>query len=97
MSIDKVVIGESGEVVLPPRICSALHLKAGSELLIERTGAGILLKPATTGSGVRLEDLRGFLKTEGPAVPLDDLCKPVDYSTDWTEPGSAPAPESKVK
>ena len=86
MSVDKVVIGESGEVVLPPRIRSALHLKAGSELLIERTGAGVLLKPATAGTGVRLEDLRGFLRSEGPAVPLEDLCKPVNYSTDWSEP-----------
>ena len=97
MSVDKVVIGESGEVVLPPRIRTALHLKAGSELLIERTGAGVLLKPATMGSGVRLEELRGFLKTEGPAVPLDDLCKPVDYSADWPEPESEQAPEPKDK
>jgi len=93
MSVDRVVIGESGEVVLPPRIRTALHLKAGSEVLIERTGAGVLLRPATTGSGLRLEDLRGFLRTEGPAVRLEDLCKPVDYSADWPEP----APESKDK
>jgi AbrB family looped-hinge helix DNA binding protein len=86
MYVDKVVIGESGEVVLPPRIRSALHLKAGSELLIERAGTGLVLTPVTTGSGLRLEDLRGFLKAEGPAVPLERLCKPVDYSTDWPVP-----------
>jgi AbrB family looped-hinge helix DNA binding protein len=86
MSVERVVIGESGEVVLPPRIRAALHLKAGSELLIERSGAGVLLRPATTGSGLRLEDLRGLLKAEGPAVPLEALCKPVDYSADWQEP-----------
>lgn len=91
MSLDKVVIGESGEVILPPRIRSALHLKAGSELLIERTGAGVLLKPAVTGSGVRLEDLRGFLETKGPTVPLEALCNPVDYSADW----EAPDPQDK--
>lgn len=97
MKHEKVVIGESGEVVLPPRIRSALHLKAGSELFIERAGADVLLKPATTGSGVRLEDLRGFLRAEGPAVPLDDLCKPVDYSADWPRPEQDPASESRDK
>lgn len=86
MSVEKVVIGESGEVILPPRIRSALHLKAGSELLIERTPAGVLLKPAVTRRGVRLEDLRGFLKSDGSTVPLEDLCKPVDYGADWQEP-----------
>ncbi|WP_058556006.1 AbrB/MazE/SpoVT family DNA-binding domain-containing protein [Thiohalocapsa sp. ML1] len=97
MSVDKVVIGESGEIVLPSRIRSALRLQAGCELLIERTGAGVLLRPTTTGSGVRLEDLRGFLKTEGPAVPLEELCKPVDYSADWPDPESAPEPEPEPK
>ena len=86
MSVEKVVIGESGEVVLPPRIRSALHLRAGTELLIERTPSGVLLKPASTRRGVRLEDLRGFLKTDGPVVSLEDLCKPVDYAADWEEP-----------
>ena len=86
MSVEKVVIGESGEIILPPQIRSALHLKAGSELLIERTPAGVLLKPAVTRRGVRLEDLRGFLKSDGSAVPLEDLCKPVDYGADWQEP-----------
>lgn len=86
MSVEKVVIGESGEVILPPRIRSALHLKTGSELLIERTPAGVLLKPAVTRRGMRLEDLRGFLKSDGSAVPLEDLCKPVDYGADWQEP-----------
>jgi AbrB family looped-hinge helix DNA binding protein len=86
MSVEKVVIGESGEVVLPSEIRSALRLKAGSEMLIEQTAAGVLLKPATTRNGLRLEDLRGFLKAERPAVPLEALCKPVDYSADWQEP-----------
>lgn len=86
MSVEKVVIGASGEVILPSQIRSALHLKVGSELWIENTPAGVLLKPAVTQRGVRLEDLRGFLKTDGPAVPLEDLCKPVDYDADWEEP-----------
>jgi AbrB family looped-hinge helix DNA binding protein len=86
MATEKVVVGESGEVIIPPRIRSALHLKVGTELEVESTAAGVLLRPSTVKRGVRLEDLRGFLKTDGPAVPIEDLCKPVDYSRDWEEP-----------
>ncbi len=85
---DKVIIGAAGEVIIPKRIRSALHLAAGTELLVETTPAGLLLKPANAPRGLRLEDLRGFLKQDGPPVPLEELCRPVDYSKDWQ--GSEP-------
>ena len=65
MSVEKVVIGASGEVILPSQIRSALHLKVGSELWIENTPAGVLLKPEwhvpdlQGGGGRTAQDLPG--------------------------------------
>jgi len=51
----------------------------------DRDVAGVsdqVARPESTAtkSTVRLEDLRGFLKTAGPSVSLEDLRKPVDLS-----------------
>lgn len=89
MPSQTVVIGQSGEVIIPPRLRAAHHLETGAELEIESTPAGLLLRPAAARRGVRLEDLRGLLKTDVPTVTLDDLCRPADYSGDWLHPDSA--------
>lgn len=80
MATERVLIYQSAEVTIPPRIRAALHLKIGAHLEIESTPTGVVLSPTTLRRGVRMEDLRGPLKTDGPTVRLGDLCKPVDYS-----------------
>ena len=44
-----------------------------------------MLKPKPKKTGKRLEDLCGMLKHDGPPIPIEELCKPVDYRADWEE------------
>ena len=44
-----------------------------------------LLKETPKKRGKRLEDLIGMLQHDGPPIPIEELCKPVDYRADWEE------------
>jgi len=85
MTIATATLSSKGQVVIPKSIRDQLHWESGHELIIETTDSGVLLKAKPTGKTLRLEDLRGFLKVDGPPVPIEELCKPVEYGTDWEE------------
>lgn len=85
MSIATITLSSKGQVVIPKEIRDELHWEPGHELTIETTKSGVLLKSRPTGKKLRLEDLRGFLKYDGPPISTEELCKPVDYSADWEE------------
>jgi AbrB family looped-hinge helix DNA binding protein len=85
MTTVTVKLSSKGQVVIPKEVRDALHWEPGTELTVVPTGDGVMLKPRPTKSKLRLEDLRGFLKHEGPPIPIEELCKPVDYSADWEE------------
>lgn len=71
--------------MIPKEIRDRLHWEAGQELIIEMTESGILLKPRPAQKKLRLEDLRGFLKCDGPPIPTETLCQSVDYQVDWND------------
>ena len=80
-----VTVSTTGQVVIPKEIRDALHWETGVELTLTAVGNGILLKETPKKHGKRLEDLRGMLKHDGPPIPIEELCKPVDYRADWEE------------
>ena len=80
-----VTLSTTGQVVIPKEIRDALHWEVGAELTVTTVGNGILLKAMPKKRGKRLEDLRGMLQHDGPPIPIEELCKPVDYSADWEE------------
>jgi hypothetical protein len=53
------------------------------EMTLVATGRGVMIQPKIKKTGKRLQDLVGFIKYEGPRVPDEELCAPVDYSEDW--------------
>lgn len=83
MANETVTLTNKGQVVIPKHIRKALHWESGAELVIETTEGGLLLRPTGAKRKLRLEDLRGFLKHEGPPRSTEELCKPVDYRADW--------------
>lgn len=83
MTIANITLSSKGQVVIPKEIRDQLHWTAGLELSIETTESGVLLRSHPQKKGIRLEELRGFLKSVSPPLTTEELCKPVDYSTDW--------------
>jgi AbrB family looped-hinge helix DNA binding protein len=83
MAIANITLSSKGQVVIPKEIRDQLHWTAGHELSIETTESGVLLKSRPQKKALRLEELRGFLKSAGAPLATDELCKPVDYSADW--------------
>jgi len=85
MAITTITVSSKGQVVIPKEIRDELHWGTGQELTIETTESGLLLKSRPNEKKVRLEDLRGFLKYDGPAISTESLCKPIEYTDDWEE------------
>jgi AbrB family looped-hinge helix DNA binding protein len=79
MTIATATLSSTGQVVIPKSIRDQLHWETGHELIMETTDSGVLLKAKPTGKKLRLEDLRGFLQTDGPRLPTEELCRPVEY------------------
>lgn len=82
MSVATVTLSSKGQLVIPKEIRDELHWEPGMELTIGTTESGVLLKSKLVGKELRLEDLRGFLKYDGPPISTEELCKPADYSAD---------------
>ena len=83
MSTATVTLSNHGRIEIPKHICDELHWESGHALILETTETGLLLRPQTAKKPRRLEDLRGFLKQDGPPLSTDDLCAPVDARADW--------------
>ena len=47
------------------------------------TENGVLLEAKPKPRGNRLEDLIGFLQYDAPPIPIEELCKPVDYFREY--------------
>ena len=83
MTITTATLSSKGYVLIPKSIRDQLHWESGHELIMEATDTGVLLKAKPKGKTLRLEDLRGFLQADGPPVPIEELCKPVEYGAEW--------------
>jgi AbrB family looped-hinge helix DNA binding protein len=85
MALATVKLSSKGQVVIPKEVRDALHWEPGTELIIVPTSDGVVLKPKPQKGRRNLADLIGMLQHEGPPIPIEELCKPVDYCADWEE------------
>ncbi len=85
MLVATIKLSTKGQIVIPKEIRDELSWQAGTELTLVTTSSGIMLKAAPKKTGRKLEDLMGMLKYDGPAVPIEELCKPVEYNSDWED------------
>lgn len=83
MSSATLTLSNTGQIAIPQEIRDELHWEPGLELTLETTDSGVVLRSKAKKRTLRLEDLRGFLKCDGPPVSIEDLCEPVDYTADW--------------
>ena len=86
MSIATITLSSKGQVVIPKEIREELHWSAGTELTMISSPAGVTIKARPKKSGRNLADLIGMLKHQGTALSTEELCKPVEYGSDWDEP-----------
>ncbi len=83
MSVATIKLSSKGQIVIPKEIRDELHWQAGTQLTLVSSLSGVTLKAATKKSGSNLGDLIGMLRHDGPSIPIEALCSPVDYSADW--------------
>ncbi|HVZ68248.1 MAG TPA: AbrB/MazE/SpoVT family DNA-binding domain-containing protein [Rhizomicrobium sp.] len=67
------MISTKGQVILPKRIRDERHWRAGTELVVENTPEGVLLKPAPLFPPTRIEDVFGALRYRGKAKTLEEM------------------------
>ena len=77
----------NGQINIPQEILDTLQWHEGVELKLTATEQGVLLEAKSYRRGKRLEDLIGMLQHNGPPIPIEELCKPVNYSADWQPKG----------
>jgi len=87
MSVATIKLSSKGQIVIPKEIRDELHWQAGTQLTLVSSASGITLKTAPKKTGGNLADLIGMLQHDGPPVPVEALCMPVDYCADWQESG----------
>ncbi len=90
MASTTTVLSATGHILIPPEIRQTLHWDTGLELTMTTTENGVVLEAKPKPRGKRLEDLIGFLQHDGPPIPIEELCKPVDYSADWANEADGP-------
>jgi len=85
MSVATIKLSSKGQIVIPKEIRDELHWQAGTQLTLVSSLSGITLKTAPKKTRGNLGDLIGMLQHNGPPIPVEALCRPVDYSDDWEE------------
>lgn len=83
-----ITLSSKGQVVIPKEIRDELHWDAGTQIALVSSASGVTLKAVPNKTGRKFADLIGLLKHEGAPLSIDELCKPVDYSTDGDASGS---------
>ena len=71
--MDTTKLSAKGQVVLPKRVRDELGWKAGTEFVVERSGAGVTLTPKVASRKGSIRDLRGVLKYKGPPISLEQM------------------------
>ena len=88
MTTATITLSSKGQVVIPKEIRDELHWAAGTQISLVSNASGVTLKAVPTKTGRKLADLIGLFKHEGPPVPIEELCKPVDYDDAGESTGS---------
>ena len=66
-------VSTKGQVILPKAIREYRHWSAGTELVVEDTPDGVLLKAKPAFSPTRPQDVFGSLPYEGPAKSIAEM------------------------
>jgi AbrB family looped-hinge helix DNA binding protein len=66
-------VSTKGQVILPKQIREHRKWDAGTELVVEETAEGVLLKPASVFPPTRYEDVRGSLHYQGRPKTLEEM------------------------
>jgi AbrB family looped-hinge helix DNA binding protein len=66
-------VSTKGQVILPKAIREQRHWPAGTELVVEDTAEGVLLKAKPAFAPTRPKDVFGSLPYKGPAKSIADL------------------------
>ena len=66
-------LSTKGQVILPKAIRERLHWPAGTELVVEDTPEGVLLKAKPAFAPTRPKDVFGSLPYKGPAKSIADM------------------------
>ncbi len=78
-------LSSKGQVVIPKEIREALHWEAGTELELIATPSGLTMRSKMPKGKLDLADLRGILQYEGPPVPAEELCKPLELTEEESQ------------
>jgi AbrB family looped-hinge helix DNA binding protein len=66
-------VSTKGQVILPKAIRDRRHWSAGTELVVEDTAEGVLLKAKPVFAPTRPKDVFGSLPHKGPAKSIADM------------------------
>lgn len=66
-------LSTKGQLILPKAIREKLKWHPGTELIVEDTPDGVLIKLAPKAKPATLDQLVGALRREGPPLSLDDM------------------------
>lgn len=69
----RTVVSTKGQVILPKAIREQRKWHAGTELIVEDTDEGVLLKPARVFPLTRPEDVFGSLEYKGPPKTIEEM------------------------
>jgi AbrB family looped-hinge helix DNA binding protein len=73
MAQSTIVVSPKGQVVLPKTMRERKQWPAGTRLVIEDTGEGLLLKAAPLFPATRSEDVFASLRVKGPARSVAEM------------------------
>lgn len=72
-SAKTTTVSTKGQVILPKAIRDELEWGEGTQLTVERTGEGVLLKVAPAFPKTKPEDVFGMLKYKGKPKTLKEM------------------------
>lgn len=67
------VISTKGQVILPKAIRELRQWAAGTQLIVENTADGVLLKSSPVFPETELKDVFGSLRHTGPALSIEAM------------------------
>ena len=67
------IVSTKGQVILPKAIRDLLQWEAGTRLLVETTGDGVLLKAASVFPPTRAKDVFGSLPVRGESKTVAEM------------------------
>jgi AbrB family looped-hinge helix DNA binding protein len=71
------VISTKGQVILPKVIRDERHWSAGTQLIVENTPDGVLLKASPAFPRTIVDEVFGSTRYNGPSLSLEDMDKAI--------------------